>query len=287
MRISNKPISRIYIEQYERDQSYNMSDSHLHPYCELFYLHRGECTFFVNNHFYELSAGSIVLIPPDTLHSTRYKGKKKALRSALFFTMDDLQFPNPEIAKDIQSRMTRAYVLEIPEMYRAHVENLLENMMAEDRYNNPVTSPVMLQLCLLQLMIIINRFSTGIENIAESIHTSNRQLILAATFISRNYNRAITLEDIANASGFSPNYLSRKFHDSTGIGVHEYLNLTRLQKASVELLNTDHTITEVALNSGFNDSNYFKDAFKRMYGLSPRAYRKVQRNAPAEKMEKS
>jgi AraC-like DNA-binding protein len=45
----------------------------------------------------------------------------------------------------------------------------------------------------------------------------------------------------------------------------------------MELLNTDHTVTEVAMNSGFSDSNYFKDAFKKMYGVSPRAYRKMQK----------
>ncbi len=277
MRVTNKPIKGIYVEQYERDQTFRMPDSHLHPYYELFYLNRGACTFFVNNHFYELNAGSVVLIPPDTLHSTKYKSKKKALRSALFFRLEDLQFPDPHMTEVTKEKLSSSYVLEIPEMYRPHIEKIIENMIAEERFNNQITSPVMLQLCLMQLLILINRFAAGIENIAESIHTSNRQLILAATFISRNYNRAITLEEIANVSGFSPNYLSRKFHESTGIGVHEYLNLTRLQKASIELLNTDHTVTEVAINSGFSDSNYFKDAFKKMYGVSPRAYRKMQK----------
>ena len=283
MRITNKPIKGIYVEQFERDRTFRMPDSHVHP----FYLNRGECTFFVNNHFYELNAGSVVLIPPEILHSTNYKSKKKSLRSALFFRAEDFQFPDPEMTKVTREKLSSSYVLEIPEMYRPHIESILENMLAEQRFNNQITSPVMLQLCLMQLLILINRFATGIEDIAESIHTSNRQLIMAATFISRNYNRAITLEEIARASGFSPNYLSRKFHESTGIGVHEYLNLTRLQKAAMELLNTDHTITEVALNSGFNDSNYFKDAFKKMYGVSPRAYRKMQRERPQEMPERA
>ena len=128
MRVTNKPIKGIYVEQYERDQTFRMPDSHLHPYYELFYLNRGACTFFVNNHFYELNAGSVVLIPPDTLHSTKYKSKKKALRSALFFRLEDLQFPDPHMTEVTKEKLSSSYVLEIPEMYRPHIEKIIEKV---------------------------------------------------------------------------------------------------------------------------------------------------------------
>ena len=57
------------------------------------------------------------------------------------------------------------------------------------------------------------------------------------------------------------------------MGMKEYLSYVRLEHASQELRSTDHSVTEVAINCGFSDSNYFKDAFKKMYGISPRAYR--------------
>jgi len=74
--------------------------------------------------------------------------------------------------------------------------------------------------------------------------------------------------------GFNPNYLSRKFKETAGIGVHEYLVFTRLQHAALELVTTEDSVTEIAFRCGFSDSNYFKDAFKKKYGLTPRAYRK-------------
>ena len=79
--------------------------------------------------------------------------------------------------------------------------------------------------------------------------------------------------DIAAAAGFSPNYLSRKFREAAGIGIHEYLAFTRLQHAAAELISTDDTITQIALRCGFSDSNYFKDVFKKKYGVTPREYR--------------
>ena len=55
---------------------------------------------------------------------------------------------------------------------------------------------------------------------------------------------------------------------------HEaYLVLVRLRSAALELVSTDMSVTEIATHCGFSDGNYFKDAFKRKYGVSPRDYR--------------
>ena len=54
----------------------------------------------------------------------------------------------------------------------------------------------------------------------------------------------------------------------------EYLNFVRLRHAQTALLTTSSTITDIALENGFNDSNYFGDAFRRTKGISPNKYRK-------------
>ena len=75
--------------------------------------------------------------------------------------------------------------------------------------------------------------------------------------------------------GFSPNHLSRRFRRSAGIGLHEYIVFVRLHHAAQELIATGDTITDIALRCGFSDSNYFKDSFKKKYGVTPRDYRKM------------
>lgn len=47
------------------------------------------------------------------------------------------------------------------------------------------------------------------------------------------------------------------------MGFKEYLNYVRLKHAQTALLTTDSSITDIALEYGFNDSNYFKDLFKK------------------------
>ena len=68
-------------------------------------------------------------------------------------------------------------------------------------------------------------------------------------------------------------FLTRLLNE-TGIGLHEYIVFIRLHRAALELVATEDSVTTVAFRCGFSDSNYFKDAFKKKYGVTPRAYRK-------------
>ena len=275
MAIIGYTINRVFIDTKSRGRNFEMIEPHVHNHYELFYLNKGSCNFFIKSHFYNLVPGSVLLIPPNTTHSVHYTSKQQSVRTVILFREEDVIFPNTQFIYDTLAERKNTYILQIPAMYQVHVEHILQNMEAEQRFNDERVSPAMLSLCLIQLIIIIKRFSQDIDaSLLDELHTTNRQLSLAATFIKKNFNQKIRLNDIANASGFSPNYLSRKFKEDTGIGVHEYLTFVRLNKAAIELAHTDHTITEVALNNGFSDANYFKDAFHKAFGLSPRDYRK-------------
>ena len=72
----------------------------------------------------------------------------------------------------------------------------------------------------------------------------------------------------------SKSYLSKKFKHVTGFGFKEYIVNIRIKNACKMLLDTDMTITDIAFECGFNDSNYFGDAFKHIKGIAPYKYRK-------------
>ena len=54
----------------------------------------------------------------------------------------------------------------------------------------------------------------------------------------------------------------------------EYLNQYRLEIAAGELAESGESVTEIALNAGFNNLSYFNRVFKRSFGMTPREYRK-------------
>ena len=75
--------------------------------------------------------------------------------------------------------------------------------------------------------------------------------------------------------------LMRQMLEHYGISPQKYLTSCRLQQAEALLKNTSLLIKEIAVQSGFSDSNYFCKIFRREYGISPAEFRKVRGTEPA------
>ena len=94
----------------------------------------------------------------------------------------------------------------------------------------------------------------------------------AAKYINANYNKELTLESMAEKYSVNADYFSKIFKKATGVGFSKYLNATRLSAAQEMLATTTVSITDVALECGFNDSNYFIQVFKKVHGMTPKKY---------------
>ena len=92
--------------------------------------------------------------------------------------------------------------------------------------------------------------------------------------IYENYDKKLSLEDMSDKFHISRSYLSKKFKAVTGFGFKEYIVNVRIKNACRLLLETNKSITDIAFECGFNDSNYFGDAFRHVKGVSPNKYRK-------------
>lgn len=107
----------------------------------------------------------------------------------------------------------------------------------------------------------------------------------ALEWIERNLHRAIYLEDVALAANFSKFHFHRIFQGALKKSVDDYIRMRRLAVAAVQLIHSEERIIEVALHAQFNSQEAFSRSFKKMYGLSPGAYRKMMRTLIAKKEE--
>lgn len=90
-----------------------------------------------------------------------------------------------------------------------------------------------------------------------------------------SYTSALTLEQLSQSAGMSPKYFCRFFHEMTHQSPINYLNNYRIEQSCYQLLTTNLPITEVALNSGFNDLSYYIKMFKRYKGMTPNKYKQM------------
>lgn len=91
-------------------------------------------------------------------------------------------------------------------------------------------------------------------------------------YINDNLNGKLQLNDIADAFGLSPAYLSVLFKKNMDIGFAEYVYTKKIERAKEMLLSDDMKIYEVADALGFESAYYFSKVFKKVTGFSPREF---------------
>lgn len=94
------------------------------------------------------------------------------------------------------------------------------------------------------------------------------------SYMEENYESPLSISDMAVVMGMTPAYFSRFFHQSTGQTFHSYLTWIRLQHVQKQLLETEATVMELALNGGFPNVKSFITAFQKEYGMTPARFRR-------------
>lgn len=95
----------------------------------------------------------------------------------------------------------------------------------------------------------------------------------AVTFMEQNYQRNLTVEEIADACKLNRSYFSKLFKESMGCPPQEFLIRMRLTKATELMKSSGAAIGEIAAQCGYPNQLHFSRAFKKRYGIPPREWR--------------
>lgn len=106
--------------------------------------------------------------------------------------------------------------------------------------------------------------------------TNKREGVVIAQikqYIANNYNRDMTLEDVADAVFLSPVYVSRLFKDKTGENFSDYVIKIKIEKAMELLGNPKYRVYDISNRIGYSSLKYFYKLFKKYTGCTPTEYR--------------
>ncbi|MEM7593916.1 MAG: AraC family transcriptional regulator [Cyanobacteria bacterium P01_A01_bin.83] len=102
---------------------------------------------------------------------------------------------------------------------------------------------------------------------------SDRSLFQAIEYIDHHLSQSIKLEDLSNHLGISKFHFSRLFKKSMGVSPHQYVMQQRIELAKKLLLKADKSISDIALECGFNSHAHMGKYFRDYVGMTPKTYR--------------
>lgn len=110
----------------------------------------------------------------------------------------------------------------------------------------------------------------------QTIHTSDEKINEIAMWIGDHIREKITVSIIARQFGISREYLSRRFHEVTGLNLSAYINLQKIYEAKRLLALTKMPVIEISNYLSFSSQSYFQTVFKEFEKITPSEYRKRQ-----------
>lgn len=257
---------------------------HWHEEMEVSRIRSGALAYDIDQVHYELHEGDILLISPDTLHASHQLEQHTASIESIVFHLRLAGLDTPDSCTRRYVQPLQEGTLRIPpvlhpgEPFHEEISACLEEMWAcqdpalpwrELRFKAQVFSLIhyLWQLSADSAMPLPSRTFRQYED----------KLKLALAYIQEHYAEAITIKELADLCGFSQVHFMNIFKAAIGSTCIEYLVEYRLARAALDLQETDHSIMQIALDNGFQNTSYFNRAFKRQYGVTPSAFRKRPR----------
>jgi AraC-like DNA-binding protein len=136
-----------------------------------------------------------------------------------------------------------------------------------EKYSQAINTADLLALFRTHLEFFSNLFQSPLRG------ERNFRLERAKDYVSKNFQRALSLSEVASRTGFSVSRFSRCFKEAFGMGFSDYLLTLRCDHARRLLETTRLSIGQIAQDCGFQSASYFIQQFKRRVGQTPQSYR--------------
>lgn len=274
----------VIVKNLERvhDTSWSMEPNR-HDSFEMVYIKKGLAIFEINGEPVQVGPNDIIIIKPEQYHKFIVQSESGCEFIVLNFKFvsrnkDEVSRVSlHDFLNFVENRETGAYIT-LKVSQKNEIITLLNRILREQQ-NKEIESEFLSNLLVLELFVLLSRaLKTEWENSIRDKSTKLRELIsISVNYIKNNFERDISLEDIARYVFLSPGYFIRAFREETGTSPINYLLKIRVERAMELLADTDDRIIDIALAVGFSSQQRFTEMFKKHTGMTPTQYRKTVR----------
>lgn len=249
---------------------------HHHDFSELVVVTGGKAVHIIDGIEYDIQAGDVYVIKGNTSHG--FLGIKNLTLYNIAYTKDEpvLEYDHLRVMSGFQAlffvepvyrkKMNFRHKLHLEHKDMAFAERFLEIMVAEDK-----SLPQYSRL----LRIYFTGFIAFLSRCYEQQNEKSQINCIADTlaFIEENYAQPVTVDMLSEMAHLSSRQYARLFIQNYGITPKQYIMRLRIRYAARLLAQSAKKVSDIALECGFSDTNYFTSCFKQRTGKTPKEYR--------------
>lgn len=247
---------------------------HWHDEFEIIYVKSGFLTVSISGENYIGKPGDAFVVSPGNLH---FMGSQTGNVDyfTFLFPLKYISFRTDDILDDkLLEPLNSGHLIinpEIKDTVKEQCEQLVEIYGAKkEESQSKITAQIKTKIILLQFILELWKRGFIVENDTSGKNTVEKEMV---SYIQQNFTGKILLKEFGEQFHLSEKYISRYFKEHFHITISQYVTYLRLEHAKHLLQDTDIPITEVAMQSGYQNVSYFIRSFKKTYGMSPLKYR--------------
>lgn len=266
------PFSTYHIENAGRSFQIPV---HWHDEFEIIYVRSGFLTVSISGESYIGKTGEAFVVSPGNLHLMGSQSGTVDYYTFLFplkyisFRTDDM------LDEKLLEPLNSGHLMICPRVNdtaKELCEQLIKIYEAKnDESESKITTQVRTKIILLQFILEIWKKGFVIENDTSGRNTVEKEMV---SYIQQNFTGKISLREFGEQFHLSEKYISRYFKEHFHITLSQYVTYLRLEHAKQLLQDTDIPVTDVAMQSGYQNVSYFIRSFQKAYAVSPLKYRK-------------
>ena len=262
-------------------------DWHWHPELEFAVVLSGKVTCYLNDTCFQLKKGEGIFINSNTMHmEAPSDDSEKAFMTTVCFLPDFIgdcggeliykKYVRPIVGDGSLKGMTLSSDVEWQGKILKIITDIFEASEKRE-WGFELKLHNMLSGLWYLLVTNIGKNQENSETISNKTDANELRLKEMLSFIHENYQRELSVEEIARSANISKSECFRCFKAVIDKKPIAYLNEYRLWQAANLLVNTATQITEICFSCGFNHISYFGKIFRNYYGMSPKEFRKANK----------
>ena len=266
------PFSTYHIENAGRSFQIPV---HWHDEFEIIYVRSGFLTVSISGESYIGKTGDAFVVSPGNLHLMGSQTGTVDYYTFLF-PLKYISFRTDDMLDEKLLEPLNSGQLMICPRVNDTAKELCEQLIKiyeakNDESESKITTQVRTKIILLQFILEMWKKGFVIENDTSGRNTVEKEMV---SYIQQNFTGKISLREFGEQFHLSEKYISRYFKEHFHITLSQYVTYLRLEHAKQLLQDTDIPVTDVAMQSGYQNVSYFIRSFQKAYAVSPLKYRK-------------